>query len=564
MAVNLHHLRYKIAAAAVLKAGVRRAARLPGARGAASALAERLQPAGEPTGSHRGIAATLLRQAVGRSPGGDAVAQDVVAGLLPAAAPEPAPDLPALRARADQAPSAGNLIAVAAALRRSYAADFEASAAAYEQALAANPRDLRAVEGVLVSGARSHYDWPRIWRAAATLKPSRGPLVAGAHLWEAVDPLFAREPEAETVGRAVQALDARAEDLPRLHQLLIETLAARLQLLGAFRAGARMRRMMAVDRVRELGGIPLESGLWLKHLLGALAHLEEDDRLARTAARPPVDRADPIVARQAAALQADAALWSGDPTPLRDHVAARAAELTLPGEERMRELVAGRRVAVVGPAAPDAAVGELIDSHDVVVRTNLRRPPGPEAAEEIGARTDIAYYAVIDVARTGEQIARLIEDGELRLAVTRPHALPFFGGELAGLPEGLRLARTEFGLYFRGAPMGVQRILYDLLQFSPAEISLFHADFYAGPEVTTAGYRDEAASFGPHSLANDPVVMHDLSFEFRFTRRLVRAGLVTPHGRAAEVLALDEEDYLARLETGPLAAGLPGCGPRRR
>ena len=73
------------------------------------------------------------------------------------------------------------------------------------------------------------------------------------------------------------------------------------------------------------------------------------------------------------------------------------------------------------------------------------------------------------------------------------------------------------------------------------------------------GYRDDALQFGPHSQANDPVVMHDLSFEFRFTQRLVRAGLVTPYGTAAEVLGLSAEDYLQRLETrSPLAGSWDG------
>ena len=78
MAVSLHNLRYKIAAAAVVKGVAWRAARLPGARSAVTSLAGRLQPADEETGSYRGLLAGLLRQAV-QPETGDAVTYDGVA-----------------------------------------------------------------------------------------------------------------------------------------------------------------------------------------------------------------------------------------------------------------------------------------------------------------------------------------------------------------------------------------------------------------------------------------------------------------------------------------------------
>ncbi len=581
MAVSLYGLRYKIAAAAVLKAAARRGARLPGARGAVTAAAQMLQPEGEATGSYRGLAAGLLRDALRGETGGEALTYDAVAGLVPAAVTERPPQVETLRAAAERTGAAADLIALGAACRKSYIADFDASAEAYEQAFAANPKDLRAVEGTVVSGARSHFDWPRIWAVAGTLKPSRGPLAAsatsatgatrddsaagaarppGAEFWDAVDPLFGPAPDAAALHRAQEALSRHEKHIGSLHQLLIETIAERVQFLGAFGTGARLRGLMAQNRVQELRRIPLESALWLKHLLGAYAWLEQDRALRRTAARPPVDTSDPAVARQVEKLRADVALFGGDPEPLRVHAARRAEEAAawgaaLPAEQRMAELVAGRRVAVVGPAAGDQDLGELIDSYDVVVRTNLRRPLDPERSAQIGTRTDISYYAALDLIRGYDQIAQTVESGQVQLAVTRPHCLPAFEHP----PSWLRFAPFEFGLHFRGAPLGIQRILYDLLQHGPAEIGLFHADFYAGEETLAPGYRDDALQFGPHSQANDPVVMHDLSFEFRFTQRLVRAGLVTPHGTAAEVLGLSAQQYLQRLEDrSPLSGSRHG------
>lgn len=69
MAVSLHGLRYKIAAAAAVKASVHGAVRVPGAASLVSGLAERLTPPGqEVTGSYRGLAAGLLRQALPDTP----------------------------------------------------------------------------------------------------------------------------------------------------------------------------------------------------------------------------------------------------------------------------------------------------------------------------------------------------------------------------------------------------------------------------------------------------------------------------------------------------------------
>lgn len=543
-----HHLRYKIAAAAVLKGAAWRVARLPGARAAIGSLAHRLKPPEEATGSYRGLLAGLLQEAVDTS-GGEAIAYDGVAGLVRAPKPTPMPDLETLTAQAQRTlnettPSAGALIALAAAYRKSYTADFEAAASWYEKAYEVNPKDLRAVEGILSSGARSHYDWPRIWSYTSSLKPTRGPLAAATELWISVDALFQAEPPHLAVRAAVHQPAEHAEALNSVHQLLLETLAVRLQFLGEFRAGTALRQAMAQDRAAELSGIPLESPVWLKHLLGAHAYLEHHQRLQRLATRPPVDTPRELASTQVQKLRADVALFHGDAGPLINHARKRAEGLPLPGEEKMRELVTGRRVAIVGPAATGDELGELIDSHDVIVQTRFRPEMIAATPERMGSRTDIAYYSGLNLSRGFEEARSLAESGAVRLAVTRPLYWPV----LQELPAWLRVARSEFGLYYRGAPMAIQRIIYDLLQFAPAEIGIFNADFYASAQLLTAGYRDDAATFGPHSQLNDPVVMHDLAFEFRLTQKWARTGLIVPHGAAAEVLELNEEQYLRRLE----------------
>ncbi len=549
MAVSLHGLRWKIAAAAVFTRTARRVGRAPIAARLISATANRLEPADqEVTGSYRGIAAGLLRRTLPAEETEEGIVYDSVAGLV-RGTPEPPSDAAELSARAERSPSAGNLLAAASAHRRPYVSDLAAAAEYYERAVRANPKDLRAVEGVLTIGSRTHFDWPRIWNVVQLLIPRRGRLRRGTELWQAIGGIFEQTPRDDAVDRALSQLQEHQHRLPLLHQLLLEAIAARLHFLGQFSAGTRLREAMAHNRVRELVGIPLESGIWLKHLLGAYAYLEEDHRLEATALEPPVDLTDARTRIQAEKLAADAALMAGDAEPLRTHAIERRAQVQLPGDDLMSGLVTGRRVAVVGPAGGDG-LGELIESYDVVVRT--RHTPAGEK-EHAGSRTDIAYYAGRDLLRDYQEVSETAESGTIQLAVTRPFFVE--APLLEQWPEWLRAARFEHGLYFRGAAQGVQRIIYDLLQFHPAEIAVFNADFYAGQSLAAEGYRASYSAFGPNNQTNDVVAMHDVAYEFRWTRQLSRSGLITAHGTAAEVLGLSVEQYLRRLEAGPLGQG---------
>lgn len=47
---------------------------------------------------------------------------------------------------------------------------------------------------------------------------------------------------------------------------------------------------------------------------------------------------------------------------------------------------------------------------------------------------------------------------------------------------------------------------------------------------------------------NDLVVVHDLFMDFKFTQAMLRTGRVRAHGRAAEVLQLEPEEYLKAVE----------------
>lgn len=121
-----------------------------------------------------------------------------------------------------------------------------------------------------------------MWHYASALKPTRGPLATRPDFWANVDELFTPHPSYSLVSSLVELLTEHSSTVATLHQLLLETLSTRLQFLGEFRAGTALRRAMAQNRVTELRGIPLESPLWLKHLLGAYAYLDCQSRLNQT------------------------------------------------------------------------------------------------------------------------------------------------------------------------------------------------------------------------------------------------------------------------------------------
>ncbi|WP_218221688.1 tetratricopeptide repeat protein [Nesterenkonia sp. Act20] len=578
MALSLHGLRVKIAAAAVIKYGARRVSELPGGQRAVHGAAARIRPGtqDEESGSYRGLLAQMLSDAVHTDDHGEhGLVYDPIAGLISGrvrsaeelafakrrhaadpsdptmqwrlgralfAAGETTRGLEFMGAAVTADPTPAKMVALAAAYRKPYIARFEDALELYQRALELNPNDLRAVEGIINAGARSTFDWPLIWAGAAQLKPGRGPL-AEASFWAQVEPLFTQEPTQECIAEAEAALEAVAGSAHRLHQLLLEVLIVRLQFLRRFRVAAALRDAMARNRIKELGGIPLESPLWFKHLLGGYAQLGELAKATRAAARPPVDAATDLSRLQLAKLRADVALFSGDAGPLQAHAAARRAEFPLPGDDAMLGLVQGKRVAVVGPAATEEHCGELIDSYDVVVRTRARGSVSAEEARRSGTRTDIAYYNGRDLGSMWRDAAESVAAGSLRLAVARP----FYATLVEEQPEWLRFTRSEFGLYFRGTSLGLQRMVYDLLQFAPAEIALFGADFYAGERSYPAGYRTHSG-FGPHSPLNDIVMVHDLVFERRLMQAFCATGVLNPQGVAAEVLDLPEAEYLDRLE----------------
>lgn len=98
-----------------------------------------------------------------------------------------------------------------------------------------------------------------------------------------------------------------------------------------------------------------------------------------------------------------------------------------------------------------------------------------------------------------------------------------------------------------GGQLGIQRIIYDVLQYQPAELRIFNSDFYTGERMFTPGWRP-LDSFGPGSHINDLIAAHDLRADFLFAQALLRCGAVSAQGIAAQVLSMPVDEYLTTVE----------------
>jgi tetratricopeptide (TPR) repeat protein len=248
-------------------------------------------------------------------------------------------------------------------------------------------------------------------------------------------------------------------------------------------------------------------------------------------------------------LLADLELLRGDPTHATSALDLHGRVNSEVGARRFADLVTGRRVAIVGPGASNAANGAEIDAFDTVVRTKFRRSPSADAAVLSGSRTDISYYSDSNSRLLTDDIARLLAAGSLGMAVFRPTRYDpairciHHEGDLRYMP-------SQDSSTFEATRFAVQRIVYDLVRYRPAELKLFNIDFFLSENAYADGYTDEASDvFAARNLRLIRTsAAHDLALDFDFVRRLVGYGLLEVDDRIGRLIRMTPLEYLAELE----------------
>lgn len=462
---------------------------------------------------------------------------------------EPAKGLELMETSCAVVPTVDKWLTLGASYRKPHVADYDRSLHAYEQALRLKPSSPTAMRGVIIMGCRADQNWSRMWSNVRRFETARKKhqLQQRLELADALSPMFTKNPSDEQLEACIAQLDSAQEAGLRLSWIATSLVVYRLHFARKFSEGFTLRRGLAQRTLDWLGTRSAGHTGHRQKVLAALAYLDRQDELVSRIDPMPWKPQDELDRHRLEKLRVDAHLLGGDIRPYLNYATEQEQNLPLPGDEKMRALLEGKRVAVVGPADTGDRLGELIDSHDVVIRPRYMPQLLAADTELLGSRTDIAYFSGRDISEFFDEAERGVASGDLQLAIGRGLSIGVYAGDA---PDWLRFYRHDFGLCFHGAPLGIARILYDVLQFNPAQVSVFNADFYTGTNVFSSGYRTgKDAALGPYSIVNEVLLAHDLLFDFRLMNALVDTGRVKPEGVTAKVLGLNEDQYIQRLET---------------
>ena len=239
-------------------------------------------------------------------------------------------------------------------------------------------------------------------------------------------------------------------------------------------------------------------------------------------------------------LRADILLRTGDPSELVGWTAGHDSGLAPEPERRFSELVTGRRVAVVGPNAPESARSRAEAEADVVVDTKRFTP------HDVRSTTaHVSYYADTSAALLADAIASQVDDGSLDLAVLRPTAV---GIPLADDPR-VRVMATEDSLPMGVSHFGIARIVYDLLRYRPRSVVLIGVDLFTASSMYPEPYRRDRRLYDRAGFARVlPRFNHDLVDDFMMLSALRRNGLLDADDVTGGLLDLDVQHYLHKVE----------------
>ncbi|WP_420450882.1 hypothetical protein [Ilumatobacter sp.] len=230
--------------------------------------------------------------------------------------------------------------------------------------------------------------------------------------------------------------------------------------------------------------------------------------------------------------------------PARAFAGPNARGRAASGANRFDELVRGRRVAVVGPAATGDHDAE-IERADVVLTTLSTGLVLADDRSSVGADR-IAYVADSSLVRFAQRIERLLEESPRTLLAVRPSGAAIIPAALDGHPQ-VRRCPDENAVLLEATNYAIPRMIYDVLHHAPSEVAVYHADLFSTGRRYDVGYRRPWPRQGDGDdglLENLDGYGHDLRADFRWMRRLHEDSVIAASPRLAEVLDGGEAAYL--------------------
>jgi hypothetical protein len=175
---------------------------------------------------------------------------------------------------------------------------------------------------------------------------------------------------------------------------------------------------------------------------------------------------------------------------------------------RYLDYILGKKVAIVGPAHAKKLRGSEIDDHDIVVRINIKGDDSLPDSRSHGLRTDVIYLNGVwtDSFTTSNYQTLLNSNCHFVWRTRKNKHKVLKSHSLTGIDN----------LEVSGSFLMLPRIVFDLLQFNPASINVFHNDFYSGKNVYEQNFNSRRNAQTMWDLAD-----HDLLTSLNFMNLLM-------------------------------------------
>ena len=167
-------------------------------------------------------------------------------------------------------------------------------------------------------------------------------------------------------------------------------------------------------------------------------------------------------------------------------------------------MVFGKRIALVGPGFTDSNLGKEIDSHDVVVRINIKGDSNLPNKITHGSRTHVLYL-------NGRWSREFKVDNYKNLISDSCYVV--FRNKIwsTKMNHSHTLVPLDF-IELSGSLLMQPRILVDLLRFNPEVINIYNSDFYSGTIPYTEKFKTMHQTANVWQLAG-----HNLLTNLNFT-----------------------------------------------
>lgn len=258
--------------------------------------------------------------------------------------------------------------------------------------------------------------------------------------------------------------------------------------------------------------------------LACLGRLDEANRMATSRLSDPHGATTRATLRQ---FQLDLAIMDGRLEP----GFFQPPDVDGLADRHYRSIIEGSRVAVVGPTSQPGDE-EAIGRAEIVLRAR--------ALDRFLGKPTGSYFADVAAVALAEPISVAL-NSDLDIAVTRPSSIGLIPSKLAEHPRCRR--SHELAVLLEATPYAIPRIVYDVLRFRPASVTVFSTAFFVEGRVYDAAERHHVG------LREDlPGYGHDLRSDHRLMKALLSADLIAAGDGTRKIISMGTSDYLRRLD----------------